>query len=78
MSNLELKIEGVILRLEIGDLSKAEAINIIEEILDDYQFNINKDFYDTTYQKALNRLLRKNIIINSHYDEEAKPSFVMF
>lgn len=74
MSYLEIKVEGVILLYEVGEINKIEALKRIEDILETYLFNSN-NIKDENYNNIINKLSKKGFITEGDFFEKVNPFF---
>lgn len=74
MSYLEIKVEGVILLYDVGEIDKIEALNRIDDILETYLFNSN-NIKDENYNNIINKLSKKGFITEGDFFEKVNPFF---
>ena len=64
-TRIDYAVAGVVLLMEVGEITLRQALNKIEDLLDDHLFctRNKKDYY---YEKAITELRRKRIRIEAH------------
>lgn len=75
MHNLELKIKGVLLLKDLGEISFSEAVNRVEQIMANC-YIVKGGFKESLYKK-IEKILSENNIEMKRVEKDFLPSFAL-